>query len=325
VRRRDAIVGMGATVLWPLAARAQKKEVTVGLLSSLAQKPMAKQVENIYRGLKDAGFVPGQNLRVEERWADVQYDRLPALARELVALKVDVIATIGGNVSATAAKAATATIPIVFATADDPVATGLVTNFTRPSANLTGVTWMGADLLAKDMEALHELLPAVSEFGVLVNPERPTAAAQLRSAKSAADSIGRKIRALNVTSPSDIDALFDGFAREPIGAIIVSADALFNVHRERLVALAAREKIPTVYFLPEFVAAGGLMSYGSSLKESFYQVGVYSGRVLNGARPADLPIQQSTKVELVINLKTAKALGLTIPITLLGRADEVIE
>src|ERR1041385_3354291 len=319
MRRREflGVLG-GAAAVWPLAARAQKAQPVVGLLSSLSLKPIEKFAASIQRGLKDQGFVESQNLKIEQRWADGQYDRLPALAKELVDLKVTALATIGGNVAALAAKEATTTIPIVFATADDPVATGLVTNFARPTGNLTGVTWMGVDLLAKDLQLLRELLPDVPVFGVLLNPARVTSAVQLKIAEDAAARIGRKIRVLNARTVADIDAVFATIAAEKIGALTLAPDALFNINRERVVALASRYAVPPLHFLPEFAAAGGLMSYGSNLGDAFYQVGVYTGRILKGEKPTDLPVQQTTKVELVINLKTAKSLGLTVPLSLLG-------
>jgi ABC-type uncharacterized transport system substrate-binding protein len=325
LKRRDVIAGLGAAVAWPLAARAQGAPVVLGLLSSLSPRTITKAVAAIYRGLEEQGFSEGRNLKTEQRWADGHYERLPAMAKELVDLKVAAIVTIGGNIAALPAKAATTTIPIVFATADDPVATGLVTNFVRPSANLTGVTWMGADLLSKDLQLFHELLPNVPVFGVMLNPDHPYVAAQVKSAEEAANKIGVKIRVLNVRNSGEVDAAFATIAQEKIGALIVATDSLFNVHRERIVALAAQHSVPGLYYLPEFVTAGGLMSYGSSLVDAYYQIGLYTGRLLKGEKPADLPVQQTTKVELVINMKTAKTLGLAIPITLLGRADEVIE
>lgn len=326
MRRREflSVVG-GAAAAWPLAASAQQTVPVIGLLSSLSREPVAKAVSAIYRGLKDQGFVEGQSLKTEQRWADGHYDRLPAMAKDLVDLKVMALVTIGGNSAAGAAKAATSSIPIVFATADDPVATGLVTNFIRPTGNMTGVTWMGVDLLAKDIDLLHELLPNIPVFGVLLNPSRSDIAVQLKIAQDAANKIGRKIHALSVRDAGEIDAAFATVVEEHIGALIVATDPLFNIERERIVTLAAHHAIPTLYYLPEFAAAGGLMSYGSGLIDAFYQVGVSAGRILKGTKPADLPIQQTTKVELVINLKTAKSLGLTIPLSLLGRADEVIE
>jgi len=328
IKRRDVIAGLGAAagsaISWPRPARAQARPV-VGLLSSLAEKVLSSQVKNLYRGLSDTGFVAGRNLRIEERWAEGQYDRLPALARELVAMKVDAIATIGGNVVVLAAKGATTTIPIVFATAADPVATGLVTSFSRPGGNLTGITWLGAALQAKYLELMNELLPRVSTVGLLVHPRGTTTPEQLRAVQEASNSIGKKIRVLSAANAAEIDAAFTTVAEERIGALIVGTDPMFNNRLEQIVTLAAHRSVPTIYFLREFVEAGGLMSYGAKLSDAFYQVGAYTGRVLKGAKPADLPVQQSTKVELVINLKTAKTLGLTIPINLLGRADEVIE
>jgi putative ABC transport system substrate-binding protein len=325
MKRRDVVAGIGAVIASPFVIGAQQRPVVMGLLSSLSPTTITKAVAAIYAGLKEQGFVEGQNLKTEQRWAEGHYERLPAMAKELVDLKVAAIVTIGGNIAALPAKAATTTIPIVFATANDPVATGLVTNFVRPSGNLTGVTWMGADLLAKDLEVFHELLPNVPVFGIMSNPDRPDVAAQLKSAEEAAAKIGRKIRILNAKNAGEIDAVFATVDQERIGALIVAPDALFNVHRERIVTLAAKHAVPALYYLPEFVAAGGLMSYGSGLIDSYLQIGRYTGRILKGEKPGDLPVQQTTKIELVINLKTAKALGLTIPITLLGRADEVVE
>jgi putative ABC transport system substrate-binding protein len=325
LKRRDIIAGLGSALALPYVVRAQQKPVLLGLLSSLSPQTIPKAIEAIYRGLKEQGFIEGENLRTEQRWADGQYGRLPAMAKELVDLKVAAMITIGGNIAALPAKAATTTIPIVFATANDPVATGLVSNFVRPTGNLTGVTWMGADLLAKDLEVFHELLPNVPVFGILSNPERPDVATQLKSAQEAADKIGRKIRLLQAKTVGDIDAAFATIEQEHIGALIVAPDALFNVHREKIVALSTKHAVPGLYYLPDFVVAGGLMSYGSGLVDAYHQVGVYTGRILKGEKLANLPVQQTTKIELVINLKTAKALGLTIPITLLGRADEVIE
>jgi putative ABC transport system substrate-binding protein len=325
MKRRDVVTGLAATAAWPLGTRAQQKLLTLGLLSSLSPQTIPKAIAAIYRGLKDQGFVEGQNLRTEQRWAEGRYGRLPAMAKELVDLKVVAIVAIGGNIAVLPAKAATSTIPIIFATADDPVKTGLVTNFVRPSGNVTGVTWMGADLLAKDLDLFRELLPNVPLFGIMANPDRPDFASQMKSAEDAALKIGRKIRILHARNANDIEAAFAAIGEERIGALIVATDALFNIHREKIVAMAAKRAIPALYYLPEFAVAGGLMSYGSGLNDAYYQVGVYAGRALKGEKPADLPVQQTTKVELIINLKTAKALGLTIPITLLGRADEVIE
>jgi putative ABC transport system substrate-binding protein len=326
MKRREVITLLGGTALaWPLAAHAQPAHPVIGFLSGSSAKPFEIFVASIHKGLKEAGFVEGQNLAIHYRWADSRYDRLPALAKELADLKVQVIVTFGANDAALAAKNATTTIPIVFSAAEDPIASGLVTSLSRPSGNLTGVTWMGADLQAKNVELLHELLPNVSELGMLLNPSRPSAAIQLARAQEAAVRLGKKIRVLHANSPPEIDEAFAVLAKDRIGALIVSSDALFNVQRAQTVALAARHAIPTVYNLRDFVTLGGLMSYGSSLHDAYSLLGVYAGRILNGATPADLPVQRTTKVELILNLKTAKALGLTIPINLLGRADEVIE
>jgi putative ABC transport system substrate-binding protein len=329
LKRRDVIAGLGAAagsaIFWPPTARAQPAHPLIGFLSGSSAKPSEIFVASIHRGLKEAGFVDGQNLRVEYRWAEARYDRLPALAKELVDLKVRAIVTFGSNEAGLAAKAATRTIPVVFSAAEDPIASGLVTSLSRPEGNLTGVTWMGADLLAKGVELMHELLPHVVEFGLLLNAGRRNAASQVGAAEEAAARVGKKIRALNAASPREIDEAFAIVAKERIGALIVATEPQFTAERERIVGLASRHAVPTAYFLREFVAAGGLLSYGSSLQIAYVLLGAYTGRILNGAGPADLPIQRNTKVELVINLKTAKALGLTIPLTLLGRADEVIE
>lgn len=322
MRRREFIGGLSAAA-FPMSAHAQQQpQPVIGFLSGASTNPF---VASIHRGLKEAGFVEGQNLRVEYRWAEARYDRLPALAKELMDLKVQAIVTFGGNDAAFAAKNATTTVPVVFSAAEDPIVSGLVTSLSRPSGNLTGVTWMGADLQAKSVELLHELLPNVSELGMLLNPSRPSAVGQLARAQEAAVSVGKKIRALQAVSPPEIDEAFAVLAKDRIGALIIGTDPLFSAQYERIVALAARHALPTVYNLRHYVAAGGLLSYGSSLHDAYALLGAYAGRILKGATPADLPIQLTTKVELVLNLKTAKTLGLAIPIPLLGRADEVIE
>jgi putative ABC transport system substrate-binding protein len=329
MRRREFIkLTSGAatsSIFWPLAARAQPGQPVIGLLCGGSRAIFEPFVASIHRGLKETGFIEGQNLKIEYRWADAQYNRLPALAKELVDLKVQAVVTFGANDAAIAAKNSTSTIPIVFSSAEDPIASGLVTSLSRPSGNLTGATWMATDLQAKGMEVLHELLPSVSVFGVLLNPDRSSAADQLRSTQEAADRIGKKVRVLYAANPDAIDAAFTTIAEERIGALIVGTEPLFHMRRDQIVALAARHATPTAYHLREFVVAGGLLSYGSSLQDAYVLLGSYTGRILKGAKPGDLPVQRTTKVELVMNLKTAKALGLTIPINLLGRADEVIE
>jgi putative ABC transport system substrate-binding protein len=326
MRRREFITLLGSAVAWPLAARAQQAAMpVVGFLASGSRSTMVANLTGFLAGLKEAGFVDGRNATIEYQWAEGRYDRLPKLAAELVRHPANVIATVGGEVAARAAKRATSTIPIVFVAADDPVVTGLVASLDRPGGNVTGVTWLGTQMAAKNLEMLHELLPAVSVIGLLVNPERPTADAQVRYGRNAAIALGKTLRVLNASTASEIDAAFATVAREEIGALIVPPDPVFSIHGNQIIALAARHRVPTTYFLPGQVAAGGLMSYGSSLFDASRLMGLYAGRILKGEKPADLPVQQSTKIELIINLKTAKTLGLTIPVTLLGRADKVIE
>ena len=297
----------------------------LGFLGSGSPKPFASYVTAFLRGLEEAGYVDGRTVSIEYRWAEGRYDRLPALADELVRKPVDIIATVGGNVSAIAAKNATSTIPIVFATADDPVSTGLVSSLSRPAGNLTGLTWLGGGLGAKGLEFLHELMPSVSVIGVMINPKHPNVDVQTKIASEAAASLGKTVRFVNASTDREIEAAYAALVNEKIGAVILTTDPIFNNQRQQIIALEAYHLLPTVYFLREFVVEGGLMSYGASLKDAFHRSGTYAGRILKGAKPGDLPIEQSTKVELVINLKTAKALGVNFPFTLLGRADEVIE
>jgi putative ABC transport system substrate-binding protein len=325
MNRRDVIAGLGAAAAWPLAARAQGSQPVIGYLGSGTARTFGFHVKGFLNGLKESGFVDGQNVRIEYRWADGQFGRLPALAEELVQKRVDLLATTGGTVSAIAAKRATASIPIAFLTADDPVASGLVASMSRPGGNITGVTWLGAELGAKGLELLRELLPSATEIGMLVNPGRPTTEVQLKYLQDAAKAVGRVMRTLPVRTAGDIEATFKTIKSERIAALLVASDPLFIINREQLLRLAASHAVPTVYFQRDFADSGGLMSYGASLEDASKLCGDYAGRILKGAKPADLPIQQSTKVELLINLKTAKALGLTFPLTLLGRADEVIE
>ncbi len=282
MRRRSFITLLAGAVSRPLVARAQPAHPVIGFLSGASAKPFEIFVASIHGGLKEAGFVEGQNLKIEQRWADLRYERLPALAKELADLKVQVIVTFGANDAALAAKNATTTIPVVFSAAEDPIASGLVTSLSRPSGNLTGVTWMGADLQAKNVELLHELLPNVSELGMLLNPSRPSAAIQLAIAQEAAARVGKKIRLLHANSPPEIDEAFAVLAKDRVGALIVGSEALFNVQREQIVALAARYAIPTVYNLRDYVTLGGLMSYGSSLHDAYAMLGAYTGRILKG-------------------------------------------
>ena len=326
LKRREFITLLGgAAVAWPVVARAQQAMPMVGYLGSGSPKTFGPHVKGFLNGLKRGGFIDGQNVKIEYRWAEGQFDRLPALAAELVQQRVDVLATTGGNVSALAAKRATSTIPITFLTADDPVSSGLVASLSRPGGNMTGVTWLGAELGAKNLELIRELLPSATKIGVLVNPKRPTADAQLKNIQDAAKVMGKTIRILPAVTKDDIESTFNTVASEHLGALVVASDPLFLINSAQILRLAASNAVPTVYFLRQFVDADGLMSYGASLEDASRLCGDYAARILKGAKPADLPVQQSTKVELVINLKTAKALGLAVPLPLLGRADEVIE
>ena len=326
MRRRDVITLLGGVAAWPLAAHAQQPaRPVVGFLSVLSPGPFAPFVAAFRAGLKEGGFVEGQNVAIEYRWAEGQSDKLPGLAADLVRRPVAVIATAGGIVTANAAKAATSTIPIVFGAADDPVASGLVASLNRPGGNITGVNWLGGGLRAKNLELLAELVPNAATFAVLFNPKNPNIDSQLKNTQEAASTLGRKLEVVTASSSGEIDAAFAAVVQAKASGLIVATDPLFADQRDRIVALAARHAVPAVYFLRAFVAAGGLMSYGSSLADAFRLVGGYTARVLKGDKPANLPVQQSTKVELVINLKAAKALGVTFPNTLLGRADEVIE
>jgi putative ABC transport system substrate-binding protein len=325
VRRRDIIAGLGAAAASSLAARAQGARPVVGFLGSVSSKIFSAHVDGFLEGFKDAGFVDGRNVTIEYRWAEGQFDRLPALAAELVDRPVDLLVTVGGNVAALAAKRATSTIPIVFLTGDDPVASGLAASLSRPGGTMTGITWLSGELGAKNLELMHELVPAVSDLGVIINPARPTSDAQIRNVQDAGRAIGKTFRIFPVKGFAEVDLAFAQAKAEKVGALFVAADPLFLVNVDHMASLAERVGIPTVYFLREFVVAGGLMSYGANIVAAAKLCGDYAARIIKGAKPADLPIQQSAKVELAINLKTAKALGLTVPITLLGRADEVIE
>jgi putative tryptophan/tyrosine transport system substrate-binding protein len=285
---------------------------------------MAANVMNEFRqGLKEAGFVEGQNARIEYRWAEGHYDRLPELASDLVRRRVAVIAATGGEPSPQVAKAATRTIPIVFMANGDPVAADLVASLNRPGGNLTGVTIFGMMAAGKRMELLRQLMPKAGMIGYLLNPNNPNR--EFDNVQTAARSVGQQIFVLNANDGREIDDAFATIAQQRVAALLVASDPLFFDRRDQLVALAARQAIPAIYYLRAFPQAGGLLSYGNSLTDMYRQVGTYTGRVLNGEKPADLPVMQSTKFELVINLKTAKALGLEIPPTLLAIADEVIE
>ena len=329
MRRRQFITMLGgaaaSSLSWPLAARAQQPAMPViGFLSS--RSPADEQfVAAFGQGLNEAGFVERRNVTIEYRWAENQLDRLPALAAELARRQVAVILAVGGSAPALAAKAATSTIPVVFIIGGDPVKLGLVASLNRPGGNVTGVTILSGALTAKRLELLRELVPGSGVVACLVNPSSPEIETQLTDIRAASRTFGQEIPVLNASNERDIDAAFATLVRQQIGGLLVANDGFFVGRREQLVALAARHAIPAMYFLREFASAGGLMSYGNSLADAYRQVGTYAGRILKGAKPADLPVEQAVKIELVINLKTAKALGLDVPTALLLRANEVIE
>jgi ABC-type uncharacterized transport system substrate-binding protein len=328
IRRREVIrVLVGAAVAWPISAHAQQPAMPViGLLSTEAPDLRADRVRAFRQGLSETGYVEGRNVSIEYRWADGQNDRLPALAADLVRRQVTVVATPGSTLGALAAKAATTTIPIVFSTGADPVAVGLVPSLSRPGGNVTGVTTLNVETTPKRMELLHELVPAATIMALLVNPTNAALAEPTtRDLRAAARTLGLQLHVLHARTERDFDPAFASLVQLRASALVIGGDQFFNSRIEQLAALTLRHAVPAIYGTREFAAAGGLMSYGSSVLEAYRLGGVYTGRILKGEKPADLPIQQATKVELFINLKTAKALGLTFPISLLGRADEVIE
>jgi putative tryptophan/tyrosine transport system substrate-binding protein len=328
MRRREFITLLGgAAATLPFAARAQQQAMPViGLLHPTSLEAFFDRLRGFRQGLKDIGYVEGENVTIEYRWAEGQYDRLPELAAELVRRRVAVIAATGGPPAAFAAKAATTTIPIVFLVGDDPVKLGLVASLARPGGNVTGINFFAVELAAKRLELLRELVPGVTRIAVLVNPaSAEVTASTLRDVETAARAITPQMQIFNVTSSREIDAAFATLVRERVDTVFVSSGSFFADRRVQLVLLATRHAIPAIYPFRDFAEAGGLMSYGASLTDAYRQVGVYVGRILKGAKPADLPVAQSTKFELVINAQAARVLGLTIPPTLLARADEVIE
>ena len=326
MRRRDFVTVFAGAAACPLLAGAQQKAMPViGYLSGSSAAPSASFAAAFRQGLSETGYVEGQQVAIEYRWAEGSYDRLPALAAEFVGRGVDLIVASGGPPAAQAAKRATSTIPIVFASGDDPVATGLVASLARPGGNLTGISFLVADLNPKRFELLSELVPEAKVIALLVNPKFPETERVMREVQEAARLKGRQLSIQNASNESEIDAAFASLARLHAGALLVGSDAFLNARREQLVALASRYAVPAMYELREAVVSGGLISYGVSFTADFRQLGIYAGMILKGAKPADLPVEQPTTFELVINLKTARALGLTVPQSLLQRADEVIE
>jgi ABC-type uncharacterized transport system substrate-binding protein len=320
MRRREFISLLGGAAAWPLAARAQQPAMPV----ITSPSPFAPLMGAFRQGLSEAGYVEGQNLAIEYRWAEGHYDWLPALAANLVGRKVDLIMA-STPPSALAAKSATSTIPIVFRSGADPVADGLVANLARPGGNLTGVSFAADELTAKRLELLSELVPRAGVIALLMNPSNATAERVIRDVQEAARTKGLQLHVLKASSESEIDTAFASLVQLHVDALLVGADPFLSSRRDKLVALASGRAVPSIYAWREFAASGGLISYGPSLTSAYRLVGAYAGKVLKGTKPADLPVQQSKTFELVINLKTAKALGLTVPPSLLARADEVIE
>jgi len=327
MRRREFITLLGGTVAaWPLAARAQQSAMpVVGFLAIASRDTFEYLIDAFRQGLNDAGYIERKNVEIEYRWANNQIDQLPALAADLVRRQVAVIAAVGGLAAPRAAKAATLTIPIVFTVGDDPVRLGLVDGLSRPGGNATGMSVFSGTLLAKRLQVARELMPADALLAALMNPASPENDSDIKDLQDAARIIGQRLAIVNASADNELVSAFESAVRQQAKIFLVGSDVFFNNRRDQIVALAARYAIPTIYFHHEAVRAGGLISYGANIPDIYRNVGIYVGRILKGETPAELPVQQATKVELIINLKTANALGLTVPLSLLGRADEVIE
>src|SRR5262245_17571102 len=324
--RRSFLTLLGGTAAWPFAARAEQAVPIIGFLGSTSRDLYESRLRAFHQGLKETGYVEGENAAIEYRWADGENERLPALAGELVQRRVAVIVAAGGTPSALAAKAATTTVPIVFGVAVDPVEVGLVASLNRPGGNVTGVTSLNVEIGPKRLELLRELIPAATTIALLVNPTSPRLAEQFsRAIEAAARALGLQTTVLHASSERDFDTVFGKLARLRADALLISPDNFLTAESRQLAALALRHEVPAFYQYRPFAVAGGLVSYGSSEAEYYRMVGTYAGKVLRGESPAELPVQQATKVELIINLKTAKTLGIAVPLPLSGRADEVIE
>jgi putative tryptophan/tyrosine transport system substrate-binding protein len=324
MKRREFITLVGGAAAWPLAARAQQAPPLIGFLNGASPAGYAPYVAAFRQGLKEAGYVESQNVTIEYRWAENEYDRLPALAADLVRRNVVVIAATS-TPAAQAAKALTSTVPIVFTTGDDPIKLGLVASLNRPGGNATGVSHLIGELGSKRLGLLRELLPGITVITTLLNPNFPGAERQLRDAEAAAGALGIQLIVLRASTEREINAAFATMVQQRAGALVVGGDPSFIARREQIVALAARHAVPTIYPTRDFAVAGGLMSYGTDFADAYRQAGVYTGRIVRGEKPADLPVQRSIKFEFVINLKTAKALGLTVPNAMQLLADEVVE
>jgi ABC-type uncharacterized transport system substrate-binding protein len=327
MRRRDFIIAIvGSTATWPLAARAQQSALPeIGFMSARSPEDSVSVLASFHNGLKEGGFIDGRNVKIEYRWAHGDYDRLPAFAAEFVGRRVKVLVATGGDASARAAKAATSSIPIVFTMGGDPVKAGLVVSYNRPGGNATGCVVLSNDLEPKRLGLLREIVPGDYRFGALINPNFPPAVDQLNDLENAARKMGRDIFVAKASNEAELGAAFAALLRERVGGLVVASDPFFDTRRASIIAFAAKNRLPAIYQFREYAIDGGLISYGPSITDSYRQVGVYAGRILNGAKPTDLPVLEPTKFDFVINLRTARALGLEIPPIISASADEVIE